>query len=807
MPQALFSYVRNAFSGSCFSSSSLKEGPAAPEVLPHIFSLLRAQIGHDFSHYKPSTICRRLERRMAVHQISDSEKYLSYLEDNPLEVEALFRDLLIGVTNFFRDPSAFEFFETEVLGPMLEGKPQGASVRIWTPACSTGEEAYSLAILLAEAQERMKRSFKVQLFATDIDKQAIAVARQGSYPASHASDISPERLSRYFEAESDGQSYRIHKSIRDMLIFSEQDIIRDPPFSKLDMITCRNLLIYLDSSLQKKLIPLFHYALNPGGVLFLGSSETLGEHDGIFSPLSRKEKLYQKKDGLVGAVRSTYGSWFSSRSGELPVFLPEKVGVTSENAPPLRELTEQALLKELNPVAALVNAQGDILYLHGRSGRYLEPTPGQNVVNNIIKMAREGLQRSLTTALHRAATKNDTVRYSALKIKTNGSYTFSDLSVSPVLSSSPRLVKELSSTESLFLVVLKKCAESSATAVQEVDLPETSPGKEAGVDSRIAELRRELQAKEDYLQSTNEELETSNEELKSSNEEMQSVNEELQSANEELETSKEELQSVNEELSTVNTELQSKVADLSRANNDMNNLLAGTGIGTVFVDHSLRIMRFTPAATQLINLIPGDVGRPVSHLVSNLRDYETLSHDVQAVLKTLVPREKDVETTSGSWYAMRIQPYRTLENVIEGAVITFVDITEREKTKLALRESEYRFKQLAESLPQLVWTCKTDGLVDYLCSGWLEYTGVPEGEQLNFGWLKQVHSDDQSELISLWNEAVASERPFTVKYRIRHHSGAYNYFEAYFKDLRDEQGRIVKWFALHEEQSPVVGAG
>ncbi|MCX6538496.1 MAG: PAS domain-containing protein [Acidobacteria bacterium] len=731
MPAQLMSYVAHAFGTLPRVISA--PAPHAENALKKILILLRAQTGHDFSQYKPSTIHRRIERRMAVHQIETVEGYVEYLQQTPAEVEALFHDMLIGVTSFFRDPETFKALEQQVIPKLFEGKPAGALIRVWSAGCSTGEEAYSIAILLQERLDGLKQRYKVQVFATDIDSQAIVTARAGIYPASIAADISPEKLVRFLAAEPDGSAYRIHKGIRDMLVFSEHDVIKDPPFSKLDLIICRNLLIYMGGDLQKKLIPLFHHALNPGGFLLLGTSEAVGECGHLFAELDRKLKLYQRQEDLHSAQRAAVGRFLPPMTA-VDVALPPSAllrqgfggqdgGQAGKTAGlmkrPLRELTEQALLQQVAPAAALVNGQGDILYLHGRTGLFLEPAPGETSgVSNILQMAREGLRRGLTTALRKAAGTKQSVRHPGLRVKTNGDFTTVNLTVRSV-AVSPAATPEVS----LYLVILEEAPASApsttlgaSTSANEtaghagglagadgLDMADadrfdastglTSTGRSAGsaggltAGERIALLEQELRAKDEYLQTTNEELETANEELKSSNEEMQSVNEELQSTNEELETSKEELQSVNEELATVNTELQNRVMDLSRANNDMNNLLAGTGIATVFADHQLRILRFTPSATGIINLILSDVGRPVGHIVSNLVGYDRLVEDAQAVLDTLVTKEVDVQTRAGAWYSMRIRPYRTLDNVVEGAVITFVDITEIKRTQAALRKA------------------------------------------------------------------------------------------------------------------------
>ncbi|MDO8473342.1 MAG: CheR family methyltransferase [Dehalococcoidia bacterium] len=681
MPAQLIAYAAHVFGKAPHPVSS---SPAKPEnALKKAFILLRAQTGHDFSQYKQNTIARRIERRMAVHQIERLDEYVSYLQHNPAEVDALFRDLLIGVTNFFRDTEAFAALEKLVIPRLFDGKPAGALIRVWAPGCSTGEEAYSIAILLRERLESLKRDFKVQVFASDIDRQAIEQARAGVYPSSIAADVPPERLTRFFVQEPDGGSYRIRKDIRDMLVFSEQDVIKDPPFSKLDLITCRNLLIYMGGELQKKLMPLFHYALNPGGFLFLGTSETVGEFLDLFAALDRKSKLYQRQEE-AGFTRHAPGKTLSpmSKSRAAPRHSAQAPG-GSRLQP--REITEGALLLRYAPGGALINEHGDILYLHGRTGLYLEPAPGDASMN-ILKMAREGLRRELTLALRNAVARKEPVHQPGLRVKTNEGFKTVKLTVQPVTTG-----LSAAGEPPLFLVIFEE-----APARERAQPKKATPvgsGKRAGKkatdsEARIAALEHELRSKEEYLRATAEELETSNEELKSSNEEMQSVNEEMQSTNEELETSKEELQSINEELSTVNAELHTKVTDLSRANNDMNNLLSGTDVGTIFVDHQMRILRFTPAVTQVVNLIKTDVGRPVGHILSNLAGYDHLVADVKEVLDDLAPKEVEVQTREGAWYLLRIRPYRTQDNVIEGAVITFTDITDLRKAQAALRETE-----------------------------------------------------------------------------------------------------------------------
>lgn len=683
MAGQLMAYASHAYGKLARSVDSTRQN--SENELQKISIILRTKTGHDFSQYKPSTINRRIERRMAVHQIKSLDSYINFLRQTPAEIEALFRDLLIGVTSFFRDSEAFLLLEQEVIPALFEGKSAGSAIRVWSAGCSTGEEAYTLAILLLERIESLKQSFTMQLFATDIDSQAIAIARTGLYPASISADISAERLARFFTLEPGGLFYRVNKSLRDLLVFSEQNIIQDPPFSRLDLISCRNLLIYLNVNLQKHLIPLFHYSLLPGGKLFLGSSEGIGEFDHLFSVLNRKAKVFQRQEDLLGTRRNRL-SPLTYEKTVLETVQSDPAGLQKSLLSPklmLRDVMEQTLLKQIAPASALVNASGDIVYLHGRTGMYLEPAAGESGIQNMIKMARQGLRPALSNALHQVVSTKQPSHAPHLQIKTNGDFTLVDLSVHPVSTAANDVAQA-----PLYLVMLQEVPVSA-----ELPLKTEKAGKNSGniklsdARTRIETLLQELRTKDEYLQTTHEELESSNEELKSSNEEMQSINEELQSTNEELETSKEELQSVNEELATVNNELQTKVTDLSNANNDMNNLLAGTGVGTLFVDMQLRILRFTPAVSGMINVITTDIGRPVSHIASNLMNYSMLVEDLKEVLKTLVPVEREVQTEKGHWYTLRIQPYRTLDNVIEGAVITFVDITEIVVTRETLREA------------------------------------------------------------------------------------------------------------------------
>ena len=631
--------------------------------------------------YKPSTMGRRIERRLVVNKIDTIEEYYEYLKESKNEVTTLFNDLLIGVTSFFRDEEVFASLEKNAIPKLFLDKSSDSIIRVWITACSTGEEPYSIAILIMEYMQKIKERFVVQIFATDIDETAITTARAGIYPLSIDSNVSKERLEKFFIKNSDGNSYRIDKNIRDMLVFSVHDVIKDPPFSKLDLISCRNLLIYMNIQLQQKVISIFHYALKTKGILLLGNSETLGELENLYTVIDAKSKLFEcQKDhnniktNMLSRLLPTNQKYNS---------IPQINKLTAGVKLPLRELIENAILEQIAPSAVLVNEQGDILYIQGKAGMYLELPSGEIDTNNIFKMAKEGLKNDLILSFQKAKNKKQIVHTYGLKIKTNESFIIVDITIREI-----NLNLKFKQELPLYLVLIQEDLSTSKEEIIEENLPiiDDVDTKFLHENINIKSLKQELQLQKSFLQDANEKLENSNEELKSYNEEIQSMNEELQSTNEELETSKEELQSVNEELSTVNSELNIKVTDLSRSNNDMNNLLAGTGIGTIFVDHKLNILRFTPAVTRIINLILADIGRPIGHIVSNMIDYRSLVSDIQSVLDTLVPKEIEVMTIDVKSYLMRIQPYRTLENVIEGAVISFVDITEMHNIKIKLNE-------------------------------------------------------------------------------------------------------------------------
>ena len=644
----------------------LAQEDKAQSGLEKVVILLRAQTGHDFSLYKKTTVYRRIERRMGIHQIDKIATYVRFLQENPQELDLLFKELLIGVTNFFRDPVAWEQLEKEAIPALLAGCAPSQTLRAWVPGCATGEEAYSLAIVFKEGLERLKlaRKVAIQIFATDLDQDAIEKAREGVFPTNITADVSPERLSRFFVQVDRG--YQVAKSIREMVIFAPQNIIMDPPFTKLDILSCRNLLIYLTQELQKKLLPLFHYSLNPGGFLFLGSAETIGSFTDLFAPQEGKGRLYRR---LESALRA--------EPVEFPAtFLPAQPGVpppkATKPAAYLQLLAEQLLLQCYSPAAVLVNDKGDILYISGRTGKYLEPAAGK--ANwNIFAMAREGLRYELISLFQKALRQKSALTLKNAIVGTNGGTQAVDVTVHPLA--------ELEALRGMAMIVFRDVAAPAGRKVT------GKPLGGAAHNARAAEIELDLDQARQELRTIREEMQTSQEEFKSANEELQSTNEELQSTNEELTTSKEEMQSLNEELHTVNHELQGKVNELSRMHNDMRNLLESTDIATLFLDNALCVRRFTSQTCKITQLITSDVGRPITDIASDLF-YPELAEDVGQVLRTLIRTEKQVATRDGHWFAVRILPYRTLENMIDGVVITFMDITVSMTLEAELRKAQ-----------------------------------------------------------------------------------------------------------------------
>src|SRR5271157_224922 len=670
LPGMLVSYVANNANGTKLKSEySIEEMDG---LLNQINDLIRDHLGREFSVYKKSTIVRRIERRMALNQINTLDEYVSFLKDYPLEIESLFNEVLIGVTHFFRDEDAFNALEEKVVSVLLKDRGEEDPIRVWVTGCSSGEEAYSIAMLLADGINQSGQRIKVQIYASDIDNRAIEKARKGVYPENILAELSPDKIEKYFIKEEN--VYRVKKSIRGMIVFAQQDTLSDPPFSNIDLISCRNLLIYLRPEIQKRLIELFHYSLKAEGFLFLGTAESITSFNELYDEIDRKQKIFRKKLG---------GHYHAGFPGQYPAisdfsFRPEILKPSGKKVSSYRELVENIILDNYSPSAAIVNSNHEILYIQGRTGKYLEPAEGAASMN-ILDMAREGLKIPIATAIRNSIATNETIRSENIRVKTNGDWTRLNLIVQPFT--------EPEALRGLFLIVFEE-------RKSEQDESGTETGLEVPHDldqDRFNQLETELKSTKQYLQTTIEELQTSNEELKSTNEELQSSNEELKSTNEELQTSKEELQSLNEELVTVNNELESKMDQLSEINDDLNNLISSTDIATIFIDTCLNIKRFTPKSQFLFNLIKTDIGRPLHHIASNFEDADFI-HDIHAVIETLAPVEKDIKLKDESaWYTMRIVPYRTEDNKIDGVVVTFVDITERKKIGDELLESREKY--------------------------------------------------------------------------------------------------------------------
>ncbi|OHD64487.1 MAG: chemotaxis protein CheB [Spirochaetes bacterium RBG_13_51_14] len=673
LPPKIIAYLRHI---PLIVKPGLVDEDKSYSAFEKVVILLRTQTGHDFSLYKKNTVYRRIERRMGIHQIDRITTYVRFLQENPRELDLLFKELLIGVTSFFRDPAAWKVMKNLIIPALLKNRPHSQALRVWIPGCSTGEEAYSLAIVFKEVLEQLKpaRNHILLIFATDLDRDAIDKARGGIFPTNIVADVSSIRLNRFFVQVNHG--YQISKFIREKVIFAPHNVIMDPPFTKLDLVICRNLLIYLTPELQKKILPLFHYSLNPGGILFLGNAETIGNCTDLFAPLAGKERFYRRLDSILHPEPLEFPPSFT---------IPRIVMPPSPKAlkPPanLQSEAEQLLLQRYSPASVLVNDKGDILFISGRTGKYLEPVAGK--ANwNIFAMAREGLRYDLTDTFRKALRQKDAVTLKNVKVESNGDVQAVDLTV--------QAIHEPEVLRGLVMVVFADVATPPKTKGS------TKAKSSRASSARIMAHERDLEQTRHDLQITNEEMQTFQEEAKSANEELQSANEELQSTNEELTTSKEEMQSMNEELQTLNAELQIKVNDLSQLNNDLKNLLDSTEIVTVFLDNALRVRLFTVGSNRVFKLIPGDLGRPITDIVMELV-YPELADDAREVLRTLVVHERTASARDGRWYMVRIMPYRTLENIIDGVVITLADITASKTLEGKLRATQVSLeKHVAE---------------------------------------------------------------------------------------------------------------
>jgi two-component system CheB/CheR fusion protein len=663
MPARLMAYVAR--------SPDLPTGTLSPELgvepLARVMELLLHQTRHDFSLYKPSTLHRRIARRMAIHSIATLPLYADFLEHNAAEIELLFKELLIGVTDFFRDAETWKVLAETALPALLELRVENPELRAWCVGCSTGEEPYSLAMTFLEVIDQLpeKNHYKLQIFASDLNPDAIASARRGEFPLSIKNQLSEERLARFFTVTE--SCYRIHDNIRDMVLFAQHDVILDPPFTRLDILICRNLLIYFDPVLQRKLMPLFHYCLRDQGILMLGSSETIGRTGDLFAAIETRQRLYKRHgrnitpgpDLLLNSIPPLV-----RHLKENPVSSRKVSGTPNDN---LQAAADHVLLQVYAPAAVVLNSDGDIVYISGRTGKYLEPAAGK--ANwNFHAMAREGLRLPIATALKLALTRKEPIQLRALQVETHSGPQPVDVTVQTLHAPSP--------LEGMAMVVFHDRL-SRATPQQDTN------------EAPVPTQETDLQPYHEEILSLREEARSTREQLQSSNEELQSTNEELQSANEELTTSKEEMQSMNEELQTINTELRTKLDDLALAQSDMKNVLNSIEIAVLFLDKQLHVRRYTDRAAKIVSLREGDIGRPLSELSSILK-YPELDADAKDTLRTLQFSEKQVETSDDRWFTVSIIPYHRIDDVIDGVVITMVDITQTKKLEQTLRDKSAR---------------------------------------------------------------------------------------------------------------------
>jgi len=659
-----------------------------PDYISKVLMYLRKATGQDFSLYKKSTIGRRIERRILQHKLETPELYIHYLKENPSEAHILFKELLINVTNFFRDTEAFKLLQQEILPELCKGKLDDYVFRVWVAGCATGEEAYSIAILLRELQEQTQQKFKIQMYATDLDDDAIAIARRGFYSANLMHNIESDRLQRFFLKEESG--YRIKKEIREMVVFAVHNLIKDPPFTNLDLLTCRNLMIYLEPELQNQLIPIFHYSLKENAVLFLSPSESVGNFTELFTAINRKWKFYKtihtKK--ITNPVMNSPSAWIASNREK--ALEDTMIKAKDLKAPNFEELTRRLLVQYFAPASVIVDFKGDIIYVYGDTGKYLRPAPGEASLN-IAEMAREGLDHELRSAINLIVTQGLTTINQEVVLKTNDGFTKVMLSVRPfpkIENSAVNKAKSKTDDEGLLLVSFQDVVK----AIVNTNNKKTAKPADK---KRLEEMERELIFNKENSQATIIEQQMFNEELRTTNEELQSSNEELQSTNEELETSKEELQSVNEELITVNAELQSKIEQLAGMQNDMKNLHDSINIGTIFLDQHMQIRRFSRDAIKIFRLVQTDLGRPladiksdlISDVNSDIKIEEELIKQATNVLETLVSFEREVCVNNCDCYLLRIQLYRTLDNIIDGVVLTFTDISQRIKAEASVRNA------------------------------------------------------------------------------------------------------------------------
>lgn len=767
MPRELATYI----TALAATEEGGGRGQTPPEEvgqqLGRIAAILRNATGNDFHGYKHATFLRRIERRMQVLQIDDSERYIERLRSDASEIQHLFQDLLIGVTQFFRDPKEFEIVEREVVPALFEGRGAGDHIRIWVLGCATGEEAYSLAMLLREHMATLESPPHVQIFATDIDARALAVARAGRYAESIAKEVAPERLARWFVKE--GATYSVVKELREMCIFSPHNLVRDAPFSRIDLLSCRNLLIYLNGELQDRVTPIFHFSLRPGGYLFLGPAENVSRHQKLFAPIDRKNRIFRR---LETASRAPPDFHLSPRAERLAP-AGDSLGRHHPPQPLAGRIGRRVdqIAERYAPAYVVIDENEDVVHFSGRTGRFLEPAPGTATLS-LLNLVHRDLRLDLRTALHTASTQGRRVEARNVRLGANGDARQVNIIVEPIAGGPD---------EASGLFVLFQDAGPAGEAAPGV-------GESLSTDENVLRLEAELRLTKDRLQTTIEELESTNEELKASNEEYQSINEELQSANEELETSKEELQAVNEELQTVNGELAHRVGELGRANSDLKNLLESTQIATIFLDNDLRLRTFTPAASDIFHVIESDVGRPIAHISPRVA-YPELQGDVRKVAKSLGQVEREVSSLDEDrQFVVRVLPYRSVDNFIAGVVVTFLEITGTAHAEAALRASERRFGEAQQLAGIGVWEWNLEGDENWWSPVTYRLWGLPAGDSPPPIADRRVHPEDRDRYAAAFEAARASGE-LTIEVRVLMPDGSIRWIAETGHMGRASQGR------------------
>ncbi len=727
------------------------------QALAAILTQLRLRTGQDFNNYKRPTVRRRIDRRIGLTQVADVVEYAHYIREHPEEARALLKDMLISVTNFFRDRRAFAALEQEFIPKLFEGKGPGRHVRVWSAGCATGEEAYSLAMLLTEYAETLASPPSVQVFATDIDEEAIQVARSGFYTLNDAADVSPERLRRFFTRAREG--YIVRRELRELVLFANHNLLKDPPFSHLDLISCRNLLIYFNHAGQERAMSAFHFGLNRSGYLFLGGSESAADHADLFVTADKGANIFQARS----AVRriAPYMLMAAPPRAAVPSALPARAetrpGFDAQERLSYLDL-HQRLLEMYAPPSVLVNADYEVVHLSESAGHYLV-LPGGEPTNNLLAVIRPELRLELRSALFHAAQYRENVELPAAAVVVGDRTEWVRLHVRPVTETED-------TARGFFLVLLERLAEGGTPSADAAVVSIVRPPPNRGLEEELTHLKMQLRA-------TVEQHEVQQEELRASNEELQAMNEELRSTAEELETSKEELQSLNEELSTVNQEYKNKIEEQQQTNSDLQNLIDSTDIATVFLDRDLRVRLFTPRARDIFNLIPTDVGRPLSDITGQFAVGE-LTGDVEQVLDTLVSAQREVTTRDGRWRLMRVSPYRSADDRIIGAVISFVDITERKQTEEALHKTESEFRAIFELAVVGIAQADLETKLFLNANGRLaELLGYQQKELRGRTLDELTHPEDRASSLALFDALLGGDVPeYATEIRLTRKDGA-----------------------------------